>query len=130
MTMHDVVDELTTTHGSRDPFELCEKLDIIVVVVPLVKVNGFYHRYQNQDIIYINKDLSVEEKFLICAHELGHAVLHSDVNIIFLETDKTVADQYEMEANDFAIQLLQINKLPLADLFSGSLCLDRSASFS
>lgn len=75
--------------------------------VPLVRVNGFYQRYQDQDIIYINQDLTEEEQILVCAHELGHMILHNDINSIFLETTLKVNGLYELEANAFAVQLLQ-----------------------
>lgn len=75
--------------------------------VPLVNVNGFYQRYQDQDIIYINEDLTEEEQILVCAHELGHMILHNDTNSIFLDTTLKIEAICEIEANAFAIQLLQ-----------------------
>ena len=77
--------------------------------MPLVRVNGFYQRYEDHDIIYINQDLSEEEAIIVCAHELGHMVLHSDKNSIFLESTLEVSSIYEAEANLFAIQLLHDN---------------------
>lgn len=122
--IYEMVENLITTYETRDPFNLCRELDIIVLHVPLVRVNGFYQRYDDQDIIYINDDLTDEEKILVCAHELGHALLHNDVNTVFLETHKLVENIYELEANVFAIQLLQeaLNlraELPLVDWFPG-----------
>ena len=75
--------------------------------VPLVHVGGFYQRYKDRDIIYINQELSEEEQRLYCAHELGHMILHKNINSIFLDTDLHVEGIYELEANVFAIQLLQ-----------------------
>ena len=119
-TIYEKAKELIETHETRDPFRLCKELGIILLFVPLVRVNGFYQRYNGQDIIYINQDLTYDEKRLVCAHELGHAILHSDINTIFLETLQQVETKYELEANAFAINLLyeDLNlsgELPLVD---------------
>ena len=103
----DTVRELIKTHETRDPFRIAKELGALIVYVPLVRVNGFYQRYEDQDIIYINQDLGEDEAKLVCAHELGHLVLHNDINFIFLETTLTVSSVYEAEANLFAIQLLR-----------------------
>ena len=103
--------------------------------VPLVRVNGFYQRYQDQDIIYINQELTEEEQILVCAHELGHMVLHNDINSIFLETTLKVNGLYELEANAFAVQLLQeklnLNtKIPLIDWSSDNTSIKRRVFFT
>ena len=105
--IYTLVNNLVTTHETRNPFKIAREIGAIVLFVPLVKVNGFYQRYEDQDIIYINEALTEEEKILVCAHELGHALLHNDINSIFLETCKFVENKYELEANAFAVQLLK-----------------------
>lgn len=102
-----IVKELVTDYQSKDPFRIAKEMGAIVLYVPLSNENGFYQRYLDQDIIYINQDLTEEEQILVCAHELGHLVLHNDVNSIFLESAKQVDSQYELEANIFACTLLQ-----------------------
>ena len=104
--IYDIAQELKEKYETRDPFRLCKALDILVLYVPLVRVNGFYQHFDGQDIIYINQDLTDEEKTLVCAHELGHALLHTNINSIFLETHKFVENKYETEADAFAINLL------------------------
>lgn len=118
--IYDTVENLTETYETRDPFRLCAELGAIVLHVPLVRVNGFYQRFEDQDIIYINQDLGEEEKRLVCAHELGHMILHRDINSLFLESIKFVTNKYEIEANAFAIQLLREDlnlhtEVPLVD---------------
>lgn len=105
--IYEIVERLTKENETCDPFKIAEALGALIVYVPLVKVNGFYQRYQDQDIIYINQDLTEEEQILVCAHELGHMILHNDINSIFLETTLKVNGLYELEANAFAVQLLQ-----------------------
>lgn len=105
--IYEIVERLTKENETCDPFKIAEALGALIVYVPLVRVNGFYQRYQEQDIIYINQDLTEEEQILVCAHELGHMVLHNDKNSVFLETTIKGRGIYELEANAFAVQLLQ-----------------------
>lgn len=102
-----IVKNLTNDYQSRNPFRIAKEMGAIVLYVPLTNVNGFYQRYLDQDIIYINQDLTEEEQILVCAHELAHMVLHNDVNSIFLESIRQVDSRYELEANIFACMLLQ-----------------------
>lgn len=102
-----IVNNLVTEHETRDPFRLAKQLGASILFVPLVKVNGFYQWYQSSDLIYINENLTKEEQILVCAHELGHMILHNNVNTIFLESFKHVTNKFETEANDFAFLLLK-----------------------
>ena len=45
-------------------------------------------------------------KKVLCAHELGHALLHEDCLNHFAVTSKNVSSNVEKEANLFAIALL------------------------
>ena len=59
--------------------------------------------------IVINSDLSRELQRVICAHELGHAVLHNDVAGVKDFHDFSMFNmnsQRENEANIFAAELL------------------------
>ena len=103
----DIVKNIIREHNSTNPFYIAKELGAVILLVPLKKVNGFYQRYLGQDIIYVNEDLTEEEQILVCAHELGHLVLHNDINSIFLESTKQVESRYELEANFFACMLLK-----------------------
>lgn len=121
-------------YGTRNPFRIAEEMDAIILKVPLKGVNGFYHRYMNQDLIYINEDLSEEEQFIVCAHELGHMVLHKDIDSIFLDSPVTIPGKIELQANAFALQLLQCdlnlsNDIPLIDWSVNNLALRRRVKF-
>lgn len=109
-------------------------MDAIVLKVPLKGVNGFYHKYMNQDIIYINESLNDEEQFIVCAHELGHMVLHGDIDSIFLDSPLMNKTRLELEANAFALQLLQSdlnlsNDIPLINWNANNLALKRRVIF-
>lgn len=98
---------LIRQHHSRNPFEIIKGLNVILLFVSLKGVRGFYHYFQRNNIIYIDESLPEHEKLFVCAHELGHMLLHKSANMIFMDT-KTMfnTDKYETEANQFAIDLL------------------------
>lgn len=106
LLIRSIILELIKSYETCDPFRLCQYLGIIVAFVPLVRVKGFYQRYEDNDIVYINRDLGEEEQTLVCAHELGHAILHKDINAVFLETTNFVVNKYENEADIFADLLI------------------------
>lgn len=91
-----------------NPFELCDFLCISVVCCDLpVNISGFYQLILNRKIIYINDNLSYARKKYICAHELGHSVMHSNYNSLFLiNHSHFIINKFEKEANMFASALL------------------------
>ena len=74
---------------------------------PLDGVNGFYQYFQRNNIIYIDERLSDIEMLLVCAHELGHMLMHKKSNAVFLDSRAHLNTcKYELEANRFAMNLL------------------------
>ncbi len=56
---------------------------------------------------YIDEKLSDHDQLFVCAHELGHMLLHKKSNAIFLDSRTHLnSDKYEIEANRFAVDLL------------------------
>lgn len=103
-----LVRELKERFGTGDPFELCDYLDILVLTMDLpASVKGFYCCAGGFKIIYLSDRLAQNERALICAHELGHAVLHEHVNGIFITVATfMVPSRFEREADLFAAHLL------------------------
>ena len=102
-----LVDSLVRKYNTRNPFEIINNLNVIVVFYPLKGVKGFYQYFQRNNIIYIDNDLSESEQKVVCAHELGHMFLHKKCNAIFMDTrTHFVTNKYENEANTFAAELL------------------------
>ena len=95
--------------NTANPFTICERIGIIVVEKPLVDTRGIYHYFKRNKIICIDSGLPDKEKMFVCAHELGHALMHTKVNSLFL-SKKTFFETtwYEIEANQFATQLLKV----------------------
>ncbi|MCQ5203515.1 ImmA/IrrE family metallo-endopeptidase [Mordavella massiliensis] len=56
--------------------------------------------------------LSDQEKLFVCAHELGHMLLHKKANAIFMDSRTQLnTTKYENEADRFAMSLLISNDM-------------------
>lgn len=107
MDIKRLVNSLVRKHKTRDPFEIIENLNAIVVFHPLQGVRGFYQYFQRNNIIYIDETLSEHEQRLVCAHELGHMLLHKKSNAIFMDSRTQLnTTKYEIEADRFAMVLI------------------------
>lgn len=107
MDIMQAVEKLVQTHKTRNPFEIIKGMNVILIIYPLEGVRGFYQYFQRNNIIYIDEKLSEKEKLFVCAHELGHMLLHKKSNFIFMDTNTHFnTDKYENEADNFAINLL------------------------
>ncbi|WP_425504030.1 ImmA/IrrE family metallo-endopeptidase [Salicibibacter cibarius] len=68
---------------------------------------GYFHTSRRIRFIHINNKLNESMQRFVCAHELGHSVLHPDVNTPFLKKNTFFSmDKIETEANAFAAKLL------------------------
>lgn len=101
-------ERLVQTYQTRDPFALCEALGIVVLDCPLPRhIRGFYQNYQGCQLIYLNDELESGERRAICAHELGHAILHEEQNFLFMTRHcHYFMSRFEKEADLFAAELL------------------------
>ena len=105
--MHPVVKLLTSKYHTRNPFELAQCLGFLVIPVPLVSIRGFYQHIKRNNIIYLDNSLNEATSKFVCAHEIAHALLHKDINRIFMDTRTlSVTSKYEMQADRFAVDLI------------------------
>jgi Zn-dependent peptidase ImmA (M78 family) len=106
----DVV-QLVKKHQSNNPFELAEMCNIIVLYEPLGKTLGYYNVHKRVQMIHINQDIDEILQRFVCAHELGHAILHPKANTPFLKRHTFFSvDKIEVEANTFAVELLMLDE--------------------
>ncbi|WP_368780903.1 ImmA/IrrE family metallo-endopeptidase [Alicyclobacillus fastidiosus] len=108
MTIKEKVKMLVAKYGTSSPFEIAEARKILIFKHPLGNILGYYTRHRRVQMIYLNSH--VEDRHLqrfVCAHELGHATLHPEVNTPFLRRNTLFSvDKIEREANTFAVELL------------------------
>lgn len=123
----DIVDRLVSKYGTRDPFQLAKSTSRIVLNVPLVEFRGFYQYIHRCHIIYVSEGLTEFERAFVCAHELGHSFLHTDLNAAFIDGRTRFSKaRYEREANRFAIDLIMSDErfsefmyMPVHDVAKG-----------
>ncbi|MBQ8331869.1 MAG: ImmA/IrrE family metallo-endopeptidase [Clostridia bacterium] len=102
---------LTRRYGTRDPFQLCDALHIGVKYKELGRQLKAFFFYQSRiKTIVLNAETDKIIHKILCAHELGHAILHTDMlsamkslhEVELFDTSKLT----EYEANIFAAELL------------------------
>lgn len=104
------VNALIKKYDTRDPFNLCENLQINIRYADLGTALNAYYFYQSRiKSIVINSRCSTIVQRILCAHELGHAVLHKELAAMhgFHEPelfDSSIPTEYE--ANIFAAELM------------------------
>lgn len=95
--------------GSRDPFRVARELDVEILEEDFVRQKGAFCMVEGYPFIFLNTHLGDEEKRAVCAHELGHAVLHKAqaARGALCEFDLfAMATGMEYEANVFASEVL------------------------
>lgn len=102
---------LIRRYRSSDPFELADALNITVLERgDFKRQKGAFKVILNNSFIFINANMSDEMKRLVCAHELGHALLHRSLGKTqagLMEFELfNITDTTEYEANLFAANLL------------------------
>lgn len=107
MSIKKLANSIARKYNTRNPLEIIKNLNVILVFYPLDGVKGFYQYFQRNNIIYIDEHLSDSEKMFVCAHELGHMLLHKKANAIFMDSRTQLnTSKYELEADRFAMHLL------------------------
>lgn len=88
-----------------NPFGICQALDIPIRKITLNPklFPAFTTNVSGNPIISLNDSYSFSTQFVLCAHELGHALLHSNNFYNGFDGENL---QQEYEANLFAVSLL------------------------
>ena len=82
--IRDLVQQLSTKYNTTNPYELADYLKIHVLTWDLhEEINGFINMKKKSFHCH-NTNLSPSMQRTVCAHELGHAVLHTHANTPFL----------------------------------------------
>lgn len=107
MKFKHMAESLVRKFKTRNPFAIAEALGYIVLRVPLKGIRGFYQQLRRCTIIYIAEDLPYWDAAFVCAHEIGHVLLHRGCNRIFMDTHAFFkVNTYEIEADRFALNLI------------------------
>ncbi|KAA1808162.1 Metallopeptidase ImmA [Bacillus cereus] len=112
MNIKKYVLNIVAKYQTIDPFEIARQKNIIVLFEDLGNTLGFYNTYKRFKFIHINNQIDETTQRFVCAHELGHAVLHPKANTPFLRNQTFFSvDRLEIEANTFAVELLLTDEM-------------------
>lgn len=107
MDIKSQANKLVRFFKSRNPFDIANGMNVILVYYPLDDVRGFYQYFKRNNLIYLDERLSNHDRKFVLAHELGHMILHKKSNAVFMDTRTQFnTSRYEREANLFAMYLL------------------------
>lgn len=110
----DYITGLFDLYSTKDISELYHCLEIQIVKLPkdnlLLQGNeSVYQRdYFDREIVYIRNDLDFKYEKFILAHELGHAILHTEIYSAAFNKQLLNKGKFEKQANYFAFKLLDI----------------------
>ena len=104
----ETVDRISSIYQTYDPFEICAGMGILVARISLTEsVRGICYTDENGMAAGINEDLPLHIAKFVCAHELGHLIMHRGMNSVFMETKTLMSSaKIEKQANMFAMCLL------------------------
>lgn len=100
------VEKCVRKYGTKDPFELADRMGVLYQIGQF-SFAGCYMFLKNHRYIFLSDQLEDNERRVVMAHELGHAILHRKQNCYFIK-NKTLFlnSKTEKEANQFAADLL------------------------
>ncbi|KOP70992.1 ImmA/IrrE family metallo-endopeptidase [Cytobacillus solani] len=126
-----IVNEIKKKHKTSDPFELASLKKIHIIPWDLhEEILGFYKYDKRNKYIFINNNLDNEMQKYICAHELGHAILHPRVNTPFLRKNTLFSlDKIEVEADIFAVEILIPDELLYENMNNTTTIYEASAAY-
>ena len=100
MNPRQVAIETAARYDTNNPFQIARERNIRILHQPLKTTLGFYVRYRRIQNIILNDALPEGMQRFVCAHELGHSILHADLNVPKLTS-------YTLFSRDtFAVELL------------------------
>lgn len=104
----EIVEGLLDYYQTNNMYDIYKQLNIRIERLDKSNIllqgnEAVYHRFNEQETVYCSNDI-VNEEFVL-AHELGHAILHVDEDVIFYNPTENKG-KLELEANYFAVKLL------------------------
>jgi Zn-dependent peptidase ImmA (M78 family) len=107
----DIVIGLVETYNTNDIHTLCDYLNIAIVrTYDNKKPESYFIRNESGDeFIFIKSDLNPKEERYLLAHELGHAILHTGLDVAYYCIKSVNRGKLEIQADLFASELLLSN---------------------
>ena len=82
--IYKTVEKIKQKYRTSNPIIICKKLGIDIKPKKLNGLNGYFITCLKKKYIIVNENLSDEVLMLVIAHELGHAILHSNRSLQYM----------------------------------------------
>ena len=113
-----MADALVKKSESRNPFVIADENSIFIKYINDFKtLKGMYTVIKRNRFIFINANLPEQMQKVVCAHEIGHDMLHrfmADMGAISETALFDIKNTFELEANIFAAELLIDDSMAIA----------------
>ena len=121
--------ETVNMAGSRDPFNAATLIGVSVNYKDLGNLRGAYLSSMPMPVIIINENIDSQMKKIVCAHELGHHILHQNISHSCTENsfNGRKTGTLEMEANIFAAEFL-IDKAAVIENLKNGMTVENTAA--
>ncbi|MDF2883823.1 MAG: phage repressor protein [Clostridiaceae bacterium] len=112
--INNILIGLKETYDTNNIYELYDYLKIEIIRLnsdhTLLKGNeAFYYRdYFGNETVLLKNNLNLSYEKFVLSHELGHALLHTDVYSAAFNKNLINQGKLEKQANYFAIKLLNL----------------------
>ncbi|MFB9273435.1 ImmA/IrrE family metallo-endopeptidase [Cohnella cellulosilytica] len=117
MRIKSMVKRITDKYHTNDPLLIASHKQILIFYEDFKNVWGYFNSSRRVMMIHVNSNLSEELQRFVIAHELGHRIMHPNVNVPFLRSNTLHSiERIEREANQFAVELLVEDQLLLDGL--------------
>lgn len=109
--IYNSANQLIKTIGTRDPVKIALDLNIELFFSNILttKLLGFYKFELGVPFIMLNNNVNEYVRNMVCAHELGHHILHQDIakdEVLYDYEILNIKNNTEYEANAFASHIL------------------------
>lgn len=103
-----LANHLVRIQKTRNPFKIALYEGFDVKLKDYSDIKGYFYSVLKRKFIVVNQNLDELSKIIVCAHELGHGMLHNVDETCFMKeyTLFPVYSRTEREANAFAAELI------------------------
>ncbi|MFC4305748.1 ImmA/IrrE family metallo-endopeptidase [Cohnella boryungensis] len=102
-----MVKRIADKYDTNDPLQIASQKQILIFYENFKNIWGYFNSSRRTMMIHVNANLNEALQRFVIAHELGHRILHPNVNVPFLRSNTLHSiERIEREANQFAVELL------------------------
>lgn len=83
--MFKKVGKLISEYDDADPLSLLRAIGVKIFLLPMEGISGIYKTIHKIPMVFIDNNLSEDQICFVAAHELGHVVLHRELNRFFAD---------------------------------------------